>query len=66
MRREKLYKNFIKKFLLTCSDGSTILDMNDLHACAMSQHNKNVSKTFYFVIGISLYDLCTDVDGASF
>ncbi len=52
MRREKLYKNCIKKFLFTCSDGFPILNMNNLQGSAMSQRSKNVSKTF-FVLQIS-------------
>jgi hypothetical protein len=51
MRREKLYKNCIKKFLFTCSDGFPILNMNNLQGSAMSQHvehDKNVWNAFLF------------------
>jgi hypothetical protein len=48
MRREKLYKNYIKKSLLTGSDGFPILNISNLHDSATSQRNKNVWKTFLF------------------
>jgi hypothetical protein len=40
MRRKKFYKNYIKKSLLNCSDGFSILNMNNLHGSATSQKIK--------------------------
>ena len=48
MRHEKLYKNCINKFLLTCSDGSSILKMKKLHDSVTFHQNGYVWRTFYF------------------
>jgi hypothetical protein len=59
-------KSSIKKFSLTYSGGFSILNMNDLHGSAMSQHNKKVLRTFCFRIWICSYNLCWAFHGTSF
>jgi hypothetical protein len=42
MRREKLYKTCIKKFLVSCSNGFSMIKMNELHGSVMSHHTENI------------------------
>jgi hypothetical protein len=42
MRRGKLYKTCIKKFLVSCCNGFSMIKINALHGSGMSHHAENM------------------------
>ena len=56
MRREKLYKNCVNKFLLTGFDSCPKLYMNNLRGKVVSPYDNNVWKTFLFCIYLDLHN----------